>query len=264
MVSKIVKHPSIVYAEDIKSICQPLQKLKINYFAHVHIDKSKQFSAIANHPRYAEHYLKNKCYNMDIHMADTSILGKYIIWDAIEFSGKSAVEHQTAIQFGIDHVFTIIEADPSGTHYFHFGSNLLDKSINQIYISQIELLKLFVCYFKEKIISNRVLHAAYDLKFSIDDEVNAFEIKTDACQLNQLQMKSDFLNDMQLIKKRKLLSAREIEILTWLHHGKTVNEIANILQLADITVNKHIANIKEKAQCYTQFQLGEFFNQSIL
>src|SRR4051812_36656780 len=96
-------HPSLAHARDIEAICRPLQKLNINYFSHVYIDKDKQFSAICSNPAYCEYYIKNRCYNLDIHMADISVLGKYIIWDTLELTGKTAVENQIAEQFGIAH-----------------------------------------------------------------------------------------------------------------------------------------------------------------
>ena len=55
-------------------------------------------------------------------------------------------------------------------------------------------------------------------------------------------------------------SDRELEILSWLHKGKTINEIGQILGIADITIKKHIANVKRKSGCFTMFQLGEYFS----
>lgn len=263
----ISNHPSLTHAEDIKSICQPLEKFKINYFSHVHIDKSNQFSVIASHPAYLENYLRSKHYDIDIHTASLRELGKQIMWDAIELSGKCAKENEEAIEFGVEHVFTLIEWDQSGTHYYHFASNKVGAAINQIYLTQIDLLKLFIRHFKEKISSHKVLHQAYDLKFSIDKNTEGFIIKNDFSQLNHDRTKLDFLKEIQIVSLNntfsKNLSMRERDILLWLHYGKTANQIAQILNIADITVHKHIANIKEKTGCYTQFQLGEFFSRNI-
>jgi DNA-binding CsgD family transcriptional regulator len=268
MLPNIAKHPSLIYAENVRTICQPLKKLNINYFSHVQIDKSNQFSAIANNPDYGEHYLRNKCYNIDIHTADRNLLGKHVIWDAFELSGKAADENQIAIQCGVDHIFTIIDQDQNGTHYYHFGSNILGKAINQIYLSNIDLLKLFICHFKEKVMSDKLLRQAYDLKFIIGEDAENYSATTHLHQLDSQKIRTAFLKDLRLIhlhqEQHKALSHREIEILMWLHHGKTANEIAQILNIAEITVNKHIANIKEKAKCYTQFQLGEFFSKNIV
>ncbi len=42
------------------------------------------------------------------------------------------------------------------------------------------------------------------------------------------------------------LSEREIEILSWLSHGKSTEDIAEIMQIAERTVNYHVANLKTK------------------
>jgi len=57
------------------------------------------------------------------------------------------------------------------------------------------------------------------------------------------------------------LSPRQMEILRWLSQGKTATEIASILGVADVTVRKHIINIKNKSGCHTMFQLGEYYSK---
>lgn len=53
-----------------------------------------------------------------------------------------------------------------------------------------------------------------------------------------------------------MLTAREKECAYWLFCGKTIPEIALILEISKRTVEKFIINIKEKFNCCTLFQLG--------
>ena len=53
-----------------------------------------------------------------------------------------------------------------------------------------------------------------------------------------------------------VLTERETECINWLIKGKSAEEIGLILNLSKRTVESHIHNIKEKTQCYKQFQLG--------
>jgi DNA-binding NarL/FixJ family response regulator len=255
---RISKHPCLTHPAAIQAICQPLLKLYINYFAHVQIDNERRFSAITNHPLYTEHYLKNQFYNIDIHTADWAVSEKYIVWDAIELTGQSANENLLAAQFGVEHIFTLMEKDRNGISYYHFGSNLLGKAINQVYVSNINLLTLFIEYFKEKISNDKIISRSYDMKFPISEAAEGFSTTTRDVALDQRFIRENFLADVQKVS----LSAREWEMLRWLHHGKTAREIAEILQLADVTVHKHLSNIKSKTRCYTQFQLGEFFQKN--
>jgi DNA-binding CsgD family transcriptional regulator len=136
-----------------------------------------------------------------------------------------------------------------------------DTSINQIYIANIDLLKLFILHFNEKIRQSKLLSQAYNLKFSIDENAEGHLIKA----RNNKSQRTAFLQTINLNNSiastiEKSLSARELEVLAWLHYGKRASDIAQIIGVAEITVNKHILNIKEKTQCYTPFQLGEFFS----
>jgi DNA-binding CsgD family transcriptional regulator len=47
-------------------------------------------------------------------------------------------------------------------------------------------------------------------------------------------------------KEPPALSDREVEILSWLSHGKSTEDIAEIMRIAERTVNYHVANLKTK------------------
>lgn len=261
MEHKLEKHPSILHADSISLLCQPLKKLNINYFSHVHVDKAGQFSGMASSAAFSEHYMKNKYYNADIHMAGIE-LGEYLMSDAVERCGESARLGQMAAEFGVKHCFTIIDKSADGHHFYHFATDLVDETINQVYLSNLDLLKLFIMYFNDKASQSKELSKAFEMKYSIAEDAAGFTVKDNkAIQASDREL---FLQHMKIDRHissniLKSLSFREIEILAWMHHGKTAGDIAKILKVADVTVNKHIANIKAKTHCYTPFQLGEFF-----
>ena len=60
---------------------------------------------------------------------------------------------------------------------------------------------------------------------------------------------------------KSYVTKREMECLLWLHHGKTFEDIAQILQITERTVRAHVNSVKEKLKCQTMFQLGEKINQ---
>jgi len=71
----------------------------------------------------------------------------------------------------------------------------------------------------------------------------------DAIALNETE-------DNKLQEQYDALTPREKECAYWLFYGKTVPEIALILNVSKRTIEKFIVNIKEKFNCYTLFQLG--------
>lgn len=262
MSDKIYKHPTILYQHDIADICRPLQKLGITYFSHVNINQNG-FSAIANHPDFHIHYLETERFNNDIHMAKANFIKDYVAWDFIKSIGKNETAIKEAAELGVRHTFTMIEKSENGNNYFHFATRHTNPSINQAYLANLDMLKLFVLHFKNNVAESRKLQAAYDIKFNLDHASGGFDMDGEFIPDG---LRLDFLRDLKLtapfrLANGKSLSTQQINILLWLHKGKTVSDIAAILGLAEITVNKHIAIIKNKTGCYTQFQLGEVFER---
>ena len=59
--------------------------------------------------------------------------------------------------------------------------------------------------------------------------------------------------------ENKILTKREMEVLYWLKFGKTTQMVADILGIKQRTIKAHIANIKQKTNCQTLFQVGYFY-----
>ncbi len=262
--TELSKHPSLTHSNDIADICKPLHKLGITYFAHVNIDDVGHFSAINNNPGFYTHYMENNYYNADIHLAGKNIIKDYFVWDSVERCGLSAKMHQEAGAFGVKHTFTIVTPGQNGNDYFHFATNQTDKTINQVYLANIDLLNLFIMHFKDKIMQSKHLREAYQLKFSIDENAHGYLIQENLADAKN-EARRQFLKEISLQKfaaplNAQALTIKEIEILFWLHHGKTTHDISQIVHVAEVTINKRITNIKRKLKCYTQFQLGEYFS----
>ncbi|HSQ78541.1 MAG TPA: helix-turn-helix transcriptional regulator [Nitrospirota bacterium] len=47
-------------------------------------------------------------------------------------------------------------------------------------------------------------------------------------------------------RDRAALTPREIDVLTWVKHGRNTSEIASILEISERTVKFHISNIIRK------------------
>lgn len=264
IIGKINRHPSIIHHNEIRDICRPLEKLNISYFSHVNI-VNNEFSAITNNQGFHCHYLENEYYYADIHMAREGVIKDYCIWDLIDSNGKTAELNQAASEHHVRHTFTIFLKDETGDNYYHFGTHLKDSSINQVYLSSIEMLTLFISHFKHSVAESRQLSSAYQFKFNMQPELGEFSIINGADIDINAALRESFLNELvvdshAIAPSMQTLTARQTTILYWLHQGKTVCDIARILGIADVTVNKHIAAIKSRAGCYTQFQLGEFFS----
>lgn len=253
---KIIKHPALRYAQDLASICQPLQQLKINYFAHVHVDSDGNFSALNNNPKFMEHYLSNEYYNNDIHTANTDKFGKYILWDSLERSGKSEKMHAEAAHFGVQHTFTIVEKNAESTHFYHFANDMESSETNQIYLANLDLLKVFITYFNKTINQSIVLADAHKNTFKIDTKNSGYLLNSENDVFSY-----DSIEFMRSItpkhKLKPMLSYREAEIVSQLVRGKTAKHIAYTLGLSQRTVEKYLENIKFKFNAGSKSDLIE-------
>lgn len=254
--NKIEDHPTVQLHGEIQKLCHPLKHLKISYFCHVKINADNEFSALSNNPDYHRFYLQNAHYNSDIHMAKKKSIGEYFIWDLANITGKSMAESKIAANFGVNHVFTITSKNNKDADYYHFATYVNNSDINHQYINKLQMLKAFIAWFNQKVILNTEMLTAYQSTFLVDTSQGVFECTS----MEEYPDVSGFYRDINMPTDSGL-TMQQLSILKWLHHGKTISDIASLMGIADITVNKHIANIKKKFSCYTQFQLGELYER---
>lgn len=257
MLDLITKHPSILYANEIDELCKPLQKLNICYFAHVKISHDKKFSAISSHPVFTQHYLINKFYTADIHMVDENRFGEFFVWDGIEFSGESARMCREAGEIGLHNPFTIIERTHEGIEYFHFASNTINRQVNQAYLANLDLLKVFIAYFKENVNQSRALSKAYAFKIDVNS-VPPTSFEDDSI----IYDRSEFIQCIQPAKidnrifiNNVKLSTRQSEILRHVVRGKTMKEISKIINLSPRTIGHYFQTIKDKMNVSSRSEL---------
>lgn len=263
MSSILINHPNVCFAQDIEAICAPLKKLNITYFAHARITLDKKFSTIGTNPAFTEHYIKNKYYALDIHMADDKRFGNFFVWDGIDFSEKLCAE---ASSLGVNNPFTIIHRGPNGTDYYHFANDSSHKQINQVYLANIDLLQLFISHFNENIKQSKSLYKAYDLTFDLQSHHN-IDFEDPSISFNR----SQFLQDIQEKKLAHLqiadssLTKRQSEVLQWVLCGKTIKETSKILGLSERTVGHYFENIKNKLNVDSRSELiSKLINPTLL
>ena len=214
MADIISKHPALIHSQDMETICRPLTNLGITYFAHVNVTKQGHFSGISNNAKFAEHYLKNKYYNADIHLAKKNNLGCYILWDSLDRVGLSEKMHTEAAQFGVRHTFTIIEKKHFHSDFYHFATHVKNNSINQVYIENIDLLQRFIIYFNKVISSSSVLIKAYDIVFKLDHLSQGYTIREDHKFSRYQDKRMAFIKDIQELEINDLFDSSPIASLS--------------------------------------------------
>lgn len=258
--NKLLTHPIFTDASDIEAICSPLKKLGITYFAHTHVNHEKKFSGISNNPEFGEHYLKNHYYNSDIHLADTELAGKHILWDTIALDGASKKMEIESYAFGVKHTFTMINKNIHGTDCYHFASNIDDPSMNHVYLANRDLLSVFIAYFKEVVIQSKVLSRAYDIKFDIANNAPGYDSSINT--LNKMNREC-FLKEISLslseINKTFNLSPQRLKCLSLLAQGYSAKQIASHLKLSIRTIENYIAYLRKQFSCRNSKELVSIY-----
>jgi DNA-binding CsgD family transcriptional regulator len=272
------KHPLAAQAESFKAIAAPLQKFNIDYFAHVRIDKKKQFTAVANDPQFAEIYFKKKYYNADIHMAQEVHWGDFIIWDAIELDKKSLEMKSDFSELGYHHDFTLVEHNHYYTDYYHFATKTYSMWMNQVYLSNMDLLRVFIQEFKKKMSGSKELSLAYDYKYTL--------IENESSIKNQILL-SEYSRELFLKKlkgKNKMiinpnddhspqqifihkdsnepveLSLQQAKCLKLVFLGYTAKVIGEALALSPRTVESYLIRIRQLLNCDNMKELILYYS----
>lgn len=246
--NNIKTHPCLIHADELSEICNPLRKIDITYFGYAHINKQSEFSVFNNHANFLEHYLNNRYYNADIHLANLNEFNSYLVLDAIELTKQSKIINEDAVNFGIKHIFSIFEKDETGTHCYHFANNSASHAINQFYINNVDLLKLFIHYFHDCINNSKQLKKSYDEKFIIDDNPLGFSTNNPAIPLDQLEQRNQFLRKLSNYNKKLpkiILPSQQEKCVKLLVEGLSAKQISDRLNLSRRTVENYLAKIRQ-------------------
>jgi DNA-binding CsgD family transcriptional regulator len=252
------KHPSLVHHKKIKALCSPLDKLNINYFSCSHINNNAEFF---------EHYIKKEYFNADLHTANTSHFGKYVIWDAIPRAGKTSEMGEDAKAFGIEHTFTIIKKHNDGESFYHFATSIKDESMNQVFLANVDLLESMYHQLKTKI---NTQSSGYIIKPENNLIVSSRNREDFVADLNHGQAESECFDIFQsihsnllsfqyeLIKKtNQALSQREAQCLYYTLQGKSARATGSKLHISQRTVEYYINLLKDKFYCESKSDLIE-------
>ncbi len=261
---KILKqHPCFTAADDFEALCKPLEKLEIYQFSHVKVDADGHFSLLSKHPELVKHYFESEYYYFDILQLNSKLEEQYLMRDLQNLTGKTRQLQDDINAYGIGHAFTILHRSATRLDFYNFATHFGNSRINEYYLQKLDVLKQFISFFHEKVETNAHLKLAYDYRLPCKDKENGFQqqLANDLMAVDNLNIKP--ASRYYIPGSQCYLTRREYECLSWLAKGKTQDEIAIILNISLRTVRAHITQIKEKLQCYNQFQLGMYFSKFI-
>jgi hypothetical protein len=252
-------HPCLRHHALLKELCAPLQLLGITFFGYTALDDAGNAFCLGSKSDYAEQYLSREHVKKDILVRPKAKKNKYDydFWDYKNLDRGQEELYRMAAEFDQNHTLSITQHLNDLSHTFHFSGRNCDEGLNQRLLEKMDCLHLFIDLFKEKLNSVKELKAVYKHATSVEattiTENRPTElIKVDPLQINLQEKGIKTLN----FKANAYLTENERDCLRWLTLGKSAQMIAEINQISRKTVERHIASMKNKLDCYTLFQMG--------
>ena len=252
------KHPTLLYTEDIKSLCKTLEYLGITVFSHLKVFDGNRLTVLCNHPKSLVNYVQKKYYEADPCVnikREKSDIGQYIMWDNVNCSGKTAAMLADSTSLDFRHVFTIIKNIEGTINFYHFGTHHINSSMNQLYINNLDLLDRFISYFNAQIEQSKVLASAYDIAINDDQKKYCVMINDNGGFDERLQEKRQMCLRAMLTADLPNLTAKEFACVKQLLQGKTAKEIAGHFGLSYRTIEDRIGNLKCKLNASSKAEL---------
>ncbi len=271
-------HPSFAHAGDLQDLIKPLKQLGISYFGHAHVDAQGMVSGHATCPEYLAHYYEQGYHHNDLHLARPELGQSYVLWDIVPQYGKTAeLYHEVSLSYDVYHTFTLIQATQDYVDYYHFGTTPDKEHMNQFYLQHVDLLEKFIEFYKSLLFNDRILKQSFDFAFRPDEVFGGYqEVDAPQTQLSPEQRQAflQSLQDQSVAQKvinrafdakeagqTQMLSARELQCLGLLAHGRTAKAIGRALDIQPKTVYYYLDNVKKKVAAYSKHDLVNYYWQ---
>ena len=277
---KLKNHPIMLHNQAIKDICNPLNALNITTFSHVRVNNEQFFSCLVTDPAFAENYMKKQHYNADVHADKNHChLLNCLMWDNIEAKGSTAQMLQDAADFQFNSIFTIIQKQENQVDYYHFGTHLKNRAMNQLYVNQFDLLEKFIQHFNESVKRVPQIAAAYDIAIELQQKPFIFTEQDRVLFETLIAQREKFLNRLSVHELSMRIKAHpdsyklpyftpgELKTIPMLLEGYTAKEIAKIQGVSYRTVEEYVSLLKKKLQARNKSDLITklwLFYQSLL
>ena len=249
----------------LNEICTPLfDNFLINGFGYAKFYKDGRCLDLFTHMQWQEHYFEHfDC--SDIIIKDLQFMHanktSTVLW------GNSSIEREDLVvdasyKYNLWHGMRIYEHNQDSIECWHFTSSIENFQIVNFYITQNDLFKRFIHYFKEK--AKSLMEAEKNLSV-LNKNIFDYLPALSESSTQGTKFLSDIATDKFNIKidgKEIRISKREAECIEHISNNKTFKEAAALMELSPRTVEYYIRNVKQKTNCYNSRSLVNMFNKS--
>jgi DNA-binding CsgD family transcriptional regulator len=243
---------------DISSICSPLFAVSpLNYFAYCNVYPDGSYYMLSTHADWHKHIYETQIYkNERITLIQGQNREHIIPWDSC---WPLRAAHASEF-FKLNHCITIGKKTENNYELVCFGTDKKPNNIMNYYFNNMDILKKFIFYFKEKAIKliqtantqpNKLLLATYSKEFTqkgvFNNKGNYYKDARNIFKTNK------YFFDTNI--KKGYLTRRELECLLLTLEGKTLKEVGFLLNISLKSVDSYLTIVKEKLGCHNRSQL---------
>ncbi|MBS0357731.1 MAG: helix-turn-helix transcriptional regulator [Proteobacteria bacterium] len=250
-------HISITAAQHMLELSKELfQRYGITGFVHARLYNDSSRFTLTTCPEWYSHFIEQGYFNysrLDRHASCYE--SGYFLWDAWDKNcpGYQIVVKDAEENFDGGRGISVIKKSDEWVDKYEFSSGKFNYSINQFFLSNINLLEDFIDFYKEK--AAKLIEEAHKNRNYLPYKIDVYSEYSDTLlPVNIIGAAAGV--DTAIDKQNPIFTKRELECIHWLSKGKTIPELAAILGRSSRTCEKFILNIKEKLNCCTFFQLG--------
>jgi hypothetical protein len=236
--------------KDLHKICQPLSLNRISYFCYAectYSDTSAKGFCMDNNLEWTRAFFSSSCEQDPEYYKN--IQASMLTKNKIFYTFGSGVV--LAKEFGFQNVFNIIYNKQNRIEKYTFANFDKDDDLTDFYLNNLDLLHRFILYFQFK--TRNLTKEAFNNKAYVNINFNLFHINDKLLNQKERDQRNLFIQETEITKIQVkdsnfnlYITKKELECLHLLAIGKTMKEIANVLNISSRTVEDHLNNIKFK------------------
>jgi DNA-binding CsgD family transcriptional regulator len=275
--------------DSIVNICAPLKLLGIEHFCYYKVYSDGTIIDFATHLAWTE-FFYNKIYNLKYNPLE--IVDHFYVQDGIslwEMNPHNKIWQDGKEYFNVGNGITLsLEKNEIFSETCCFWTHRDNYQINNFYLNNLDLLKIFVTYFKEK--ARHLLERAKTDRLTIpkiaEVEGTNFTIKNnrDLDLQNQNQLHKQFIATLYPKKSNSInmdedstnlskllitsidpsLTPQQAKCVELLLSGKSVKCVSAKLNLSPRTVEHYLATVRKKYHCRNVKELIAYYLENRL
>jgi DNA-binding CsgD family transcriptional regulator len=236
--------------EDIRDIARPLrQNLNIKHFGYVKIFSDGSHLTLGTNVDWHECFYSNFFQNGAYHKTLDAYVSGFHLWS--QLSDQSTVQIMRE-QFDMDHGIALVDKTENHCEIFSFGTGKDNPNIVNWYLNNLDLLKMFAVFFKEKAssiieLSNKTDRLIFPKCSDTDSDnkiLSTYEISNSSIKnfINEISKHKTTFTSWLILS----LSQQEFICCSWASEGLTIKQIGKILEISPRTVETYLNNSKKK------------------